>query len=331
MEKNILVIGGAGFIGSHLCDELVKNNRVICLDNFLTGSEQNIEQLLANPNFEFVRHDIAQPFDFSEGDVGLKKFKAAWTGVQEIYFMATPTAFGDVEKYPVETLQVNAVGLRNALDLAVKYGARFCYVSGDAVYGEPVDGILRVKENTRGVVVQTDPHATAAVALRFGEALVTAYRRYRKLDVRIARVFNTFGPRMRLDDTRLVAEFTRLALEGKQITVYGGSETLGSYCYVSDTVKALVKVMDQGDEQPVNIGQEQPVKLIDLAREVISLVGSSSEIVVLPNFPDGYHAQLQPDITRAKDDLSWFPVTLLRDGLTHTIEDLRASKGLVAV
>ena len=151
-KKNILVIGGAGFIGSHLCDELVRDQKVICLDNFLTGSEHNIDHLLQNPNFEFVRQDIASPLGLTERESGLEKFKVAWQGVQEIYYLASPAAHGDVEQYPIETLVANSVGLSNALVLAHQNDAKLLYASSDAIYGEPVDHGLRVGEDTLGIV-----------------------------------------------------------------------------------------------------------------------------------------------------------------------------------
>src|SRR3989338_8723574 len=194
-KKNILVVGGAGFIGSHLCDELVREHKVICLDNFITGSEHNIDHLLMNQNFEFVKQDIAESLALTNKEEGLEKFKVAWQGIQEIYYLASPTAEGDFQKYPIETLLANSVGLYHALELAKSNQAKLLFVSSDLIYGEPTNNDWRMSEGKR-----------------FGEALVISYHRTYSLDVRIARVFNTYGPRMKLTDTRMVAAFTRRAL-----------------------------------------------------------------------------------------------------------------------
>lgn len=329
--KNILVIGGAGFIGSHLCDALVKDNKVICLDNFLTGSERNIDHLLQHPNFEFVKHDITQPFVLDPKELGLSKFKAAWQGVQEIYFLASPSAHDDVEQWPIETMMVNSQGVRNALDLAVENEAKFCYVSSDAVYGELDSSVKQVTESLEGTVRHLSEHAARAEGQRFGEALVEQYRRHKKLDVRVARVFNTYGPRMRLNSARLVANFTYKALNNDEIVIYGGSDAVGSYTYIDDMIKALITLMEQGDEQPVNLGSDIPIRLVDLAHEIIKMVETSSEVTVIPHFPDGYTKQLVPNIARAKDVLGWFPVTLFEHGLRETLDDLKASRGLIDI
>ncbi|MFA5954729.1 MAG: NAD-dependent epimerase/dehydratase family protein [Patescibacteria group bacterium] len=328
-KKNVLVIGGAGFIGSHLCDELVKTSKVICLDNFLTGSEQNIDHLLENPDFAFIRHDITEPFSLSGEERALQKFKAAWQGVQEVYFLASPSSRSDVERFPIETMMVNSVGLRYALDLAKESKAIFCYVSSDATYGQVVNGSGRVSESAEGIVPHIDNYSAFAVAQRFGEALVESYRRNYGLNVRIARVFSSYGPRMRLDDSNVVTEFLQNIFKGKEVIIYGGSEAVGSFCYVSDTVKGLIRLMSAGDEQPVNIGSDQALQLTELARMMMTLVEEEVRIMVRPDYPDGYHPRLIPNITRAKENLSWFPVTLLKDGLAKTVEDLKAGRGLV--
>lgn len=328
--KNVLVIGGAGFIGSHLCDALIKNAKVICLDNFLTGSERNIDHLLANPNFEFIKHDINKPFKLDPQELGLTKFKAAWQGVQEIYFMASPSANSDVEKFPIETMMVNSVGLKNALDLAVENEATFCYISSDAVYGEvPADKMKRVTEDVEGVVHHIDPHSARSVGQRFGEALVEQYRRHKKIDVRIARVFNTYGPRMRLNSSRLIANFTYHALNNEEIHIYGGADALGSYTYIDDMIKGLMRLMDQGDEAPVNLGSDAPIKLVDLAEAIIAQLQTSSAVTVNDDAPENYELPIIPDISRAKDKLGWFPVTLFDNGLEQTVDDLKASRGLI--
>ena len=328
-KKNILVVGGAGFIGSHLCDELVKEHKVICLDNFLTGSERNIDHLLMNPNFEFVRRDITEALALTDKEEGLEKFKVAWQGVQEIYFLASPTAEGDFQKYPVETLLANSIGLYHAMDLALHNQAKILYVSSDLIYGDPVNAHWRVSEKDMGVVDPLGPRSQYVEAKRFGEALMIAYHRYFDVDIRIARVFNTYGPRMKLTDSRMIVDLTRRAIGNEPLVVYGGTDAVGSYCYVADIVKGLMKMMDQGDSEPLNLGQEQEMKIVDLAREIIKHVGSSSSVEVKDELPPYYHRQHLPDIRVAKEKLGWFPINLLKDGLGHTVEFLKASKGLI--
>lgn len=330
-KKNILVVGGAGFVGSHLCDELVREHKVICVDNFLTGSERNIDHLLQDPNFEFVRHDITKPLELAEREAGLEKFKVAWQGVQEIYYLASPTAHTDIAQYPIETLLSNSVGLAQVLALAEQNQAKVLYVSSDAIYGEPLEHGQRVSEGEQGVVNHLDERSPYSEGKRFGEALVMGYHRKVGLQVRIARLFNTYGPRMRLTDSRLVVEFFRAAEEGKDLVVYGGADAIGSYCYVTDAVKALIRLMEQGSEQPVNIGQDQEMKLVDMANAIITHVGSSSKVSIVSDFPSGYRHQLIPDIRRAKEEFGWFPITLLDEGLKHTIDYLKASKDLIGV
>lgn len=329
--KNILVIGGAGFIGSHLCDALVKENKVICLDNFLTGSEKNIDHLLANPNFEFVKHDITKPFKLDPNEMGLTKFKAAWQGVQEIYFLASPSANSDIEKYPIETMMVNSVGLHNALELAVENEATFLYASSDAVYGTVPDDVKFVEEKMQGRVEHIDEHNARSVGQRFGEALVEQYKRHKKLDVRIARVFNTYGPRMRLTSSRLIPNFTYSALNNQEIKIYGGVNATGSYTYIDDMIKGLLRLMEQGDSEPMNLGSDAPVRLIDLAEEIIRLLETSSEVTAIDEYPAGHEKHLIPNIKKAKENLGWFPVTLFENGLTQTVDDLKASRDLIDI
>ena len=317
-------------MGSHLCGYLInKNEKVICLDNLLTSSESNIDHMLQDPNFEFVKHDVAEPLSLVAREEGLEKFKVAWQGVQEIYYLASPTAHGDIIKFPTETLRANSIGVVNMLELARQNGAKFLFVSSDVIYGKPQEGKQTVAENYLGWVDHIDDKSPYTEGKRFGETLVTAYKRTYKLDTRIARVFNSYGPRMRLDDTRLIVEMVKQALENKPINIYGGEDSLSSYCYVMDIVKGLVRLMDQNITDPINIGHDSTVKVVDLARSIIGLTGSTSTLNIVPDYPAPYQKPLLPDITKAKDQLGWFPITLLDDGLKHTIDYLRASKGLI--
>lgn len=326
-----MVVGGAGFIGSHLCDELVREHKVICVDNFVTGDERNIDHLLQNPNFAFVRHDITAPLPLEGQGADVERFKVAWQGVQEIYYAASPTTENDIERLPVETLLANSLGLYHALELARANKATFCFASSDSVYGTPPDGNWRFNEQSMGTVDPLGSRSQYVEGKRFGEALVMAYHRRYGLSVRIARIFNTYGPRLRLEDARLVPLFVRAALANEPVIVYGGESAMGAYCYVGDIVKGLVLLMSQGDERPVNLGAETPEPIVDMAKEIIAQVGSISNIEMAEDLPGGYHPQPIPDITRAREVLGWFPVVRLNEGLTHTVEYLKASRGLIDI
>jgi nucleoside-diphosphate-sugar epimerase len=330
-KKNILVVGGAGFIGSHLCEELLRTAKVICLDNLLTSSESNIDHLLQDPNFEFVKHDIAEPISLMNKEEGLEKFKVTWQGVQEIYYLASPTAHGDVIKYPTETLRANSIGVVNMLELARQNEARFLFVSSDAVYGQPLDGSQTVAESAKGWIDHIGDKSPYAEGKIFGETLTVNYQRAYNLETRIARVFNTYGPKMRLEDTRLIVEMIRQALDNQPINIYGGEKAMSSYCYVTDVVKALIRLMEQGNEQPMNIGHDATTPMVDLAKMIIDLTGSASTLNIISDYPEPYRQPLLPDISVAKDKLGWFPITLPEEGLKNTVEYLRASKDLIGV
>lgn len=330
-QKNIMVVGGAGFIGSHLCDELVRDHKVICVDNFITGDERNIDHLLQNSNFAFIRHDITEPLPLEGQGAEVEHFKVAWQGVQEIYYVASPTTINDIERLPVETLLANSMGVYRALELARVNKATFCFVSSDSVYGFPPNGNWQFSEHSMGVVDPLGARSQYVEGKRFGEALVTAYHHRYGVPVRIARVFHTYGPRLRLEDAQLVPVFVRSALANEPLVVYGGAEAMGAYCYVGDIVKGLLLLMAQGDELPVNLGAEHPEAIVDLAKEIIAQVGSASHIEMAEQLPKNYHPQPIPIITRARESLGWFPVVRLNEGLLHTVEYLKASRGLIDV
>jgi len=325
-KKNILVIGGAGFIGSHLCDELIKEAKVVCLDNFLTGDDQNISHLLQDSNFEFINHDVVSPIVL-EDRPELKNFKIEFQGIQEIYFLASPASPRIYNQHPIETMMVNSTGLYNALQMAVSYKAKFLYVSSSAVYGEVRDN-KKIKEDFIGCVNQLSPRAVYAEAKRFGETMVNNYRTKFDIDAKIVRVFNGYGPRMRLDDGRMIPELIRSALYNKDLTIYGQDKDVSSYLYISDLIQALMKVMDSGEKGPLNIASEDKHDFSFVAKKIIELTGSKSGI--------SYHdreAIMAPqslgDITSIKEKIGWFPITLLEQGLTETIEYLGAQKGII--
>lgn len=325
-KKNILVIGGAGFIGSHLCDELVKEAKIICLDNFLTGSDANIAHLHQNPSFEFINHDINIPIEL-EKRPELRDFKIEFQGLQEIYFLATPASPKFYDNYPVETMMVNSLGLNNALQLAVKYKAKIIYVSSPAVYGE-LDTNKRIKEDYVGAVDQLGPRAIYAEAKRFGETLVNNYRLKFDIDAKIVRVFNCYGSKMRLDDGRMMPELVRSALNNKDLVVFGKANDIGSYLYISDLVQALASVVNSGETGPLNIASDAKYKFSEIAGKIIKLTESRSAITY-HNRSSLMAPQFLADISQVKEKLGWFPITLLDQGLKSIIDYLSAQKGIL--
>lgn len=325
-KKNILVIGGAGFIGSHLCEELVKEAKVICLDNFLTGSDSNIEYLHQNPSFEFINHDINIPFEL-ESRPELRDFKIEFQGLQEIYFLATPASPKFYNTYPIETMMVNSLGLNNALQMAVRHKAKFIYVSSPAVYGD-LDTSQRVKENAIGLVDQLGPRAVYEEAKRFGETLVNNYRLRLNVDTKIVRVFNAYGPKMRLDDGRMIPELIRSALNNKDLVVFGQEGDISSYLYISDLIQGLAVVASSSETGPLNLASDAKYKYSEVASKIIALTESRSAIT--------YHdleslmaPQLMADISAIKEKLGWFPITLLDQGLKEMVDYLSAQKGIL--
>lgn len=324
-KKNILIVGGAGFIGSHLCDELVKDNKVICIDNFITGDEDNIAHLLANPDFEFINHDIINPIDL-EKLPELDDFKIEFQGLQEIYFLASPASPRAYSRFPIETLLVNSIGLRNCLDLAVKYKANFLFTSSPAVYGD-TSSVKLVDESFAGPMDQLSPRACYGEAKRFGEALVGNYRTKHELNAKIVRIFNCYGPRMKLSDGRMIPEMIKDAVENKDIIIYGDKKSCGSYFYIDDLIRALVKMMSHSESGPINLASEWKMTFSEIAQKIIGIAKSKSEIKY--EKPDAYSAN-QPlaDITLAKERLGWFPIILMDEGLKKTVDYLSAQEGV---
>ena len=326
-KKNIIVTGGAGFIGSHLCDELVKKNKVICIDNFISGDERNIDHLLQNPNFQFIRHDITKPINL-EKLKELNKFKVEFQGIQEIYQLACPTSPKNFEKTIIETALANSVGIRNILDLAVKYKSKFILTSSSVVYGPRDLQNPNFKEDDLGVVDQLSPRACYDEGKRFAETIVSTYRTHHNLDAKIARIFRTYGPRMKLNDGRMLPDFVYNALEGKDLVIYGDQDFYSSFCHVSDVVQALMKMMKSGEPGPMNIGSDLDYKLVDVAKKVIELTDSKSKIVfekpLLFMTPLGL-----PDVSLIKERLGWFPIVLLEEGIQSAIDYFKAHKTII--
>ncbi len=310
-KKPILVTGAAGFIGSHLCDFLLeKGESVIGIDNFLTGSRENIKHLRAEPNFSFIEHDITKPLKVGEH-------------ISQLYNLACPASPVDYQKLPIETLAVCSAGVKNMLELAVENSAAFLQASTSEVYGDPEQHPQR--EEYWGNVNPIGIRSCYDEGKRFAEALVMAYNRKLRADTRIVRIFNTYGPRMRRSDGRVVSNFIVQALEGKQLTVYGKGNQTRSFCYVSDMVKGLHAAMNSKEHMPINIGNPAESTILELAKIVKKLAGSKSEIIFKP-LPADDPAKRKPDISKAKRILKWQPRIRLEEGLEKTVEYFRAAK-----
>ena len=327
-KKNVLVAGGAGFIGSHLCDELVKTNKVICIDNFISGSERNIDHLLANPDFIFINHDLAKPLDL-ESREDLKKFKLEFQGLQEIYNLACPMSPKRFLNNRLATLAANSSAVKNLLDLAVKYQAKFLQFSSSVVYGprRPDNPELKMTETTLGTVDQLSQRSSYDEGKRFAETLVANYQSIYNLDAKIIRLFRIYGPRMELNDDQMIPDFITSALENKEIVVPAAENFSSSFCYIEDALDAIQKIMMTDLTGPFNIGSDVNVSLKDLVKIIIKETGSQSQITHTDS-PLFISELVLPDIRAAKNNLNWMPVVTLENGLKKTIFDMQARKRL---
>lgn len=328
-KKNVLVAGGAGFIGSHLCDRLVENSKVICLDNFSTGDERNIDHLLQDPNFEFIKHDITEPIAL-EKLPELQKFKIEFQGLQEIYNLACPTSPKDFEKNKIATILASSYGLKNALDLAVRYQSKIMHFSSSVVYGPRYDGRDKIKEGDIGQVDFLSPRSSYDEGKRFAETMIENYRQVYGLDSRVIRLFRVYGPRMKLNEGNLIPDFINSALENSALVIPGDKNFSTSLCYVSDCLDACLKLMDSNILEPVNIGSDVDANLAKICQMIIKILNSKSKIEYADEHLFISELGL-PDITKAREELGWMPIVTLENGLKKTIDDLRASKGLKRV
>lgn len=305
-KKTCLVTGGAGFIGSHLCDDLLTNGyHVFCLDNLITGSEQNIETAKNNPKFTFIRYDVTQPLPL------LGK-------IDYIFHLASPASVVDYQKYPEETMLVNSKGTINLLTVAKSYSAKFLFASTSEVYGNPA--VHPQPETYWGNVNPNGVRSCYDESKRFGEMVTMLYDRKYGIDGRIVRIFNTYGPRMRKHDGRVVSNFINQAITDAPITVYGKGLQTRSLCYVTDLVEGLKKAMfsKKTSGEVFNLGNPQEYSMINLANKIKKLTGSTSKIVYKP-LPQDDPERRQPDITKANTVLGWVPTVSLDDGLAKTI------------
>jgi UDP-glucuronate decarboxylase len=306
MIHRILVTGGAGFLGSHLCDRLVAREQdVICVDNFFTSQKSNIEHLLGRPNFELVRHDVTHPL---------------WLEVDEIYNLACPAAPGHYQYNPIKTIKTSVMGAINMLGLAKRTKAKILHASTSEVYGDP--DVHPQPESYRGNVNPIGPRACYDEGKRAAETLMFDYHRSNRVNIRVARIFNTYGPRMHPYDGRVVSNFIRQALAGENITLYGDGSQSRSFCYVDDLIDGLLKLMDAPDDfpGPVNLGNPSEFTIRELAEKIVSLTGSKSKVIQTRDLPQDDPIQRQPDIALAKRKLDWGPSIGLDEGLARTIE-----------
>lgn len=304
-QKRALITGGAGFLGSHLCDRyLSEGYHVICMDNLLTGSERNIEHLFGNSNFEFIKYDVTN-YVYVKGSLDL------------ILHFASPASPIDYLEMPIQTLKVGSLGTHKVLGLAKEKNARFLLASTSEVYGDPE--VHPQKENYWGNVNPIGLRGVYDEAKRFAEAMTMAYHRYHGIETRIARIFNTYGSRMRLKDGRALPTFMRQALRGNPLTVFGDGSQSRSFTYVDDLIEGIFRLSQSDISDPVNIGNPEEVSIIDFARKIIEITGSKSEIVYKP-LPEDDPKIRQPDISKAKAELGWEPKVKLDDGLRETLK-----------
>lgn len=310
----ILITGGAGFVGSHLCDRLLADgHHVIAMDNLITGSRANVAHLINHPQFELVLHNVAQRIALPQPVSVVLHFASPASPSQ-----TAPTGYLQL---PIQTLKAGALGTLNALGVAKAYGARFLLASTSEVYGDPLEHPQR--ESYWGNVDPVGPRSVYDEAKRFAEALTMAYHRTHAVDTRIVRIFNTFGPRMALDDGRVVPNFVGQALRGEPLTVYGDGAQTRSFCYVDDLVNGILALLESSEHMPVNIGNPHEVTIREFAELINNATGNSAGIVYEDRRTQGDPQQRQPDLTRARTLLHWEPRVILAEGLHRTINAFR--------
>jgi dTDP-glucose 4,6-dehydratase len=309
-ERRVLVTGGAGFLGSHLCDRLILEGwSVVCLDSLLTGHDENLDALRSHPRFTYVQRDVTEPIDVDGA-------------FDDVLHLASPASPVDYLRWPIETLRVGAIGTLNALELALAKGARFFLASTSEAYGDPL--VHPQPEAYWGNVNPIGPRSVYDEAKRYAEAATMAYQRTHGLSVSIARIFNTYGPRMRRHDGRAVPTFIRQALTGEPLTVHGNGAQTRSLCYVDDLIEGIFRLIVSREVGPVNLGNPEEIKIEQLAELIAEAVGSSS-IIVNVDRPVDDPGNRCPDIALARRSLGWEPAVTLRDGLRRTIDWARAT------
>lgn len=327
-KKNVLVTGGAGFLGSHMCERLLQEAKVICMDDLSNSDVRNIEHLLQYPDFEFIKYDVTNPIDLTHFPE-LDKFQVKFQGVQEVYHLACPTSPKEFEQLKIQSLKANSSAMLSTLDLAVQYKAKYVFASSSVVYGEPTDAHYVFSEEDEGVVDHLSPRACYDEGKRFAETCVETYRQFYSLDAKIARVFTAYGPRMRLRQGFLIPDFIIDSLEGRDLVVYGDETLEQSLCYISDVIDGLERLMRTGPHvSVVNIGSEEHVKMMDVANMIIQMTNSTSQVVLGESLVFLTKKGI-PDLRRAKEQLGWLPLIRLEDGLRKTIDYTLAHKEMI--
>ena len=311
----VLITGGAGFLGSHLCERLIAlGHSILCVDNLLTGSRENLASFARHPQFRFIEADVSRPLRIDEP-------------LETILHFASPASPVDYLKYPIQTLKVGALGTHNSLGLAKAKGAQFLLASTSEVYGDPQ--VHPQPESYWGHVNPVGPRGVYDEAKRYAEAMTMAYHRVHGVDTRIVRIFNTFGPRMRMQDGRAIPTFITQALRGEPLTVHGDGSQTRSFCYVSDLVTGIVELLKSGPADPVNLGNPEEITVRQLADEIVSLTKSKSRIVYTARPVDDPERR-RPDITVAKQRLNWQPTVGLTEGLQETVGWFRQKASVAA-
>src|SRR3989338_5519059 len=329
-KKNVLITGGAGFLGSHMCERLLEDAHVICMDDFSNSSIHNIEHLLQYPDFEFIKYDATAPIDLDEF-TELEKFKVRFQGIQEIYHLACPTSPKNFENLKINSLKANSNAMISTLDLALHYRAKYVFASSSVVYGPPRPDHKIFTETDEGQVNHLSPRGCYDEGKRFAETCVETYRQVYGLDGKIARIFTAYGPRMKLRDGLLIPGFILDALDGRDLVIYGDDTLEQSIVYVSDVVDGLVRLMGTGPELSlVNLGSDEIHKMSGIAQKIIAMTQSASRgtfeapLVFLT-------AKGIPDLRRAKEELCWIPLVRLEDGLRRTIYYTIANKEMLTL
>ena len=304
MCKTVLITGAAGFIGSNLCSEFLKDYKIIAIDNFLTGKKSNIQKFMINKNFKFMNHDICNKINVNEK-------------IDYIVHLASPASPIDYLKFPIKTLQIGSRGTENLLDLAVNNNSTILLASTSEIYGDPL--VHPQSEIYFGNVNPVGPRGVYDEAKRYLEAISMAYKNKYNLDIRIARIFNTYGPKMRKNDGRAIPNFINQCLNNHDITIYGNGKQTRSFCYIDDTILGLKKLLFSDYKEPINIGNPEEFQIIEVAKAIINLTSSSSKITYL-DLPPNDPKVRKPDITKAKNLLNWNPKIKLIDGLNKTID-----------
>lgn len=323
-KKNVIVTGGAGFIGSHLCEALLQEGRVICIDNLSGGSIANIEHLLAHPDFIFIKHDVSEPLDL-ESVPEVARFKIPFQGIQELYHLACPMSVNHFAEERLQTIFANSAAVRHTLEWAVRYKARYIFTSSAVVYGART-GAEPITEDTVGQIDQLSARAAYDEGKRFAETTIGAYQSLLGVDARIARIFRVYGPRLKLFDGQLITDFVQQALTNETVAIAAPESYRTTLLYVSDAVSAIMKLAKAPPGmQPINIGAEEEFTYGEIVQKIITLAQSSSQVSYVEPLPYGFELPV-PNISRAKQELGWMPLMRLENGLQHTVDYVTANR-----